>query len=86
MYGMSSNNSFKQLMEEEAREHPQLPPAVKRKVKATMDIYELLGKVVDLYVVRMIDTFVLTMGDGAEDRPVGEYSRKDRTQPPSDSQ
>ena len=82
---MSSNNSFKQLMEEEELSHPRLSPTVKRKVKATMDIYELLGKVVDLYVVRMIDTFVLTMGDGGEIESPGEFPTKDRSKPPSDS-
>lgn len=49
-------------MEEEERRTPPPPPHIKSNLGGTMKIYRFIGQVVELYLPRVMDLFVLLSG------------------------
>jgi hypothetical protein len=55
-------NNFQRLMQEEERRTPPPPPRIKNNLGGTMKVYRFLGQVVELYLPRVIDLFILLSG------------------------
>ena len=66
-------NNFQRLMQEEERRTPPPPPSIKNNLGGTMKVYRFLGQVVELYLPRVFDLFILLSGGEKEQ----ESSRKD---------
>ncbi|MCB0703937.1 MAG: hypothetical protein KDC34_01450 [Saprospiraceae bacterium] len=62
-------NNFQRLMEEEERRTPPPPPEIKSNLGGTLKIYQFIGQIVELYLPRVMDLFVL-LGGGENDPSV----------------
>ncbi len=56
-------NNFQRLMNEEERRTPPPPPEIKSNLGGTIKIYRFIGQIVELYLPRVVDLFVL-LGSG----------------------
>ncbi len=55
-------NNFQQLMEEESKFHPQLPPETEQGVMGSTRVVRFMSDVVELYLPRVFDMFVVLFG------------------------
>ena len=66
-------NNFQQLMEEESKFHPQLPPETEQGVMGTTRVVRFMSDVVELYLPRVFDMFVVLFGgSGSADEVKGQ--------------
>lgn len=56
-------NNFQRLANEEERRTPPPPPEIKSNLGGTIKIYRFIGQIVELYLPRVVDLFVL-LGSG----------------------
>ena len=69
-------NNFKDLLEEEMREAPPLPPQIKNNVQGNMGFFQFLGKTIELYVPRALDAVVAVLsGSPSENKPMPKTSK-----------
>lgn len=63
-------NSFKLLEEMEEREFRARPEdPVRRRLETTMSTFRFIGHVIDVYLPRMVDTFVAISGGSSKPAP-----------------
>ncbi|MBK9013561.1 MAG: hypothetical protein IPM82_05460 [Saprospiraceae bacterium] len=58
---MSTTNSFKQIMEEDALMFPP-PPEIEEHVLGTLQILTMMGQAMELYIPKVFEMFILTLG------------------------
>ncbi len=58
---MSTTNSFKQIMEEDALAFPP-PPEIEEHVLGSLQILTIMGQAMELYIPKVFEMFILTMG------------------------
>ena len=58
---MSTTNSFKQIMEEDALMHP-TPPEIEEHVLGSLQILTMMGQAMELYIPKVFEMFILTLG------------------------
>jgi hypothetical protein len=58
---MSTTNSFKQIMEEDALMYP-TPPEIEEHVLGSLQILSIMGQAMELYIPKVFEMFILTLG------------------------
>lgn len=58
---MSTTNSFKQIMEEDALRYPP-PPEIEEHVFGSLQILSMMGQAMELYIPKVFEMFILTLG------------------------
>ena len=58
---MSTTNSFKQIMEEDALMFPP-PPEIEEHVLGSLQILTMMGQAMELYIPKVFEMFILTLG------------------------
>ncbi len=58
---MSTTNSFKQIMEEDALMYP-TPPEIEEHVLGSLQILTMMGQAMELYIPKVFEMFILTLG------------------------
>ncbi|MBI1226246.1 MAG: hypothetical protein GC192_13515 [Bacteroidetes bacterium] len=58
---MSTTNSFKQIMEEDAQMYPP-PPEIEAHVFGSLQILTMMGQAMELYIPKVFEMFILTLG------------------------
>jgi hypothetical protein len=58
---MNTNNSFKQIMEEDALMFPP-PPEIEEHVLGSLQILSMMGQAMELYIPKVFEMFILTLG------------------------
>jgi hypothetical protein len=58
---MSTANSFKQIMEEDALMYP-TPPEIEEHVLGSLQILSMMGQAMELYIPKVFEMFILTLG------------------------
>ena len=58
---MSTTNSFKQIMEEDALMYP-TPPEIEEHVLGSLQILSMMGQAMELYIPKVFEMFILTLG------------------------
>ncbi len=58
---MSTANSFKQIMEEDALKYP-TPPEIEEHVLGSLQILSMMGQAMELYIPKVFEMFILTLG------------------------
>ena len=58
---MSTTNSFKQIMEEDALLFPP-PPEIEEHVFGSLQILTMMGQAMELYIPKVFEMFILTLG------------------------
>ena len=58
---MSTTNSFKQIMEEDALMFPP-PPEIEEHVFGSLQILTMMGQAMELYIPKVFEMFILTLG------------------------
>ncbi|MBK7409654.1 MAG: hypothetical protein IPL49_03920 [Saprospirales bacterium] len=62
-------NNFKNLIEEEMRDVPPLPPQIKNNVQGNMGFFRFLGNTIELYLPRVLDAVVASLsGSSSENK------------------
>jgi hypothetical protein len=58
---MSTDNSFKKIMEEDAQAFP-TPPEIEEHVLGSLQILTMMGQAMELYIPKVFEMFILTLG------------------------
>lgn len=66
-------NNFQRLEEEEIEQLPQLPLGIGHNVHNRLDNMRTMGSMVDLYLTKIVDVFVMMTG-GKVERPNNNFS------------
>ena len=66
-------NNFQRLEEEEMDNLPQLPLGIGHQVHNSLDNMRTMGSMVDLYLTKIVDVFVMMAG-GKSERPNNGFS------------
>jgi len=63
---METNNSFKQLGEEEDNKYPHPPPETELGVMGNVRVFNFMSNVLELYLPKIFDMFVTMVGGGVD--------------------
>ena len=66
-------NNFQRLEEEEMEQLPPLPLGIGHRVHNRLDNMRTMGSIVDLYLTKIVDVFVMLTG-GSVERPNNNFS------------
>jgi len=74
-------NNFHKLLDEEMRGTPPLPPQIKNNVQGNMRLFQFVGKMIELYLPRAIDTLVSVLSGSSDNNKMPPPRRKDPASP-----
>ena len=63
-------NNFKNLLNEEMKAAPPLPPQIKNNVQGNLGVFQFIGKTIELYLPRALDAVIASLsGSNSSPKP-----------------